>query len=639
MLYNIKLNGILMSFKNKLLEKSNSFKFYKDNLEKEKLSNEALIEKISNLEKEKLSNELLINELEKENIELDNFKKQYESLVKRCKRDYLYFDVDSLLSKFCCNPYLAYPFDTQAKWILAFMDHLAKKLELNVLDSSEPFVSIIFPVYNYEDYILKSIEDVLNQTYSNFELIIIDDASDDNTQSLIKSLDDDRIRLMVNDTHKGLSYSRNVALDKAVGDYIFYLDMNHSWQKRYLKSMVGAFMELPDSQAIYSGNYLFNKNKLSAIIFGVYNKALLYNKNYISLSAFAHKKEVLNKIKFDESMDFLEDWAYVISISKNFKMYSIPILQSIYYYNKSINPDSPYFTNQHHKKSQIKAFHDKIGKKYSDFSKKYILNKKISIIIPSYEIIDDLKECIETILSFELDLVEIIVVDNNSNQNVREYLKSLSDENKIKYIQNDINYGFTYAVEQGISISDEGSDILIFNNDAVLTKGALEAMQFYAYELKDCGLVVPQQFMYGGDERINYSSPFADNTFETDFTISRSYVNLINMPLYHDGEILELSFAPFFCVYIKRDVYNKTLGLDSELGRHYASDRIFSYYIRHVLKLKIYHTSDAKVYHKTQSSTKKLEENEDEYDIMFKKNKWDENLAKKLGYENPIWKD
>ena len=206
-------------------------------------------------------------------------------------------------------------------------------------------------------------------------------------------------------------------------------------------------------------------------------------------------------------------------------------------------------------------------------------------------------------------------------------------------IQNDINYGFTYAVEQGISISDEGSDILIFNNDAVLTKGALEAMQFYAYELKDCGLVVPQQFMYGGDERINYSSPFADNTFETDFTISRSYVNLINMPLYHDGEILELSFAPFFCVYIKRDVYNKTLGLDSELGRHYASDRIFSYYIRHVLKLKIYHTSDAKVYHKTQSSTKKLEENEDEYDIMFKKNKWDENLAKKLGYENPIWKD
>ena len=611
-----------MSLKNKLLEKSHIFKLYKDNVEKEKLSDEALIK-----------------ELEKENIELDNFKKQYGSLVKRCHKDYLYFDVDSLLSKFCCNPYLAYPFDTQAKWFFAFADHLAKKLEFNISDSSEPLVSIIFPVYNYEDYILKAVEDVLNQTYSNFELIIIDDASDDNTRSLIKSLNDDRIRLIVNDTHKGFSYCRNVALDEADGDYIFYLDMNHSWQKRYLKSMVGAFMELPDSQAIYSGNYLFNKNKLLAIIFGVYNKALLYNKNYISLSAFAHKKEVINKIKFDESMDFLENWGYIISISKNFKMYSIPILQSVYYYNMYIDPDSPYFNNKHYNKSQIKTFHEKIGRKYDDFSKKYSLTKKISIIIPSYEIIDDLKECIETILTFDLDLVDIIVVDNNSNHKVRDYLKSLSDEKKIKYIQNDINYGFTYAVEQGISISDKDSDILIFNNDAVLTKGALEAMQFYAYELKDCGMVVPQQFMHGGDERITYSSPYADNTFETDFTISRSYVNLINMPLYHDGEILELSFAPFFCVYIKREVYNKTLGLDSELGMHYASDRIFSNYVRHILKLKIYHTSDAKVYHKTQISTKKLEENKNEYDIIFNKNKWEDNLASRLGYENPIWKD
>ena len=63
-----------MSLKNKLLEKSNIFKLYKDNVEKEKLSDEALIK-----------------ELEKENIELDNFKKQYGSLVKRCHKDYLYF--------------------------------------------------------------------------------------------------------------------------------------------------------------------------------------------------------------------------------------------------------------------------------------------------------------------------------------------------------------------------------------------------------------------------------------------------------------------------------------------------------------------------------------------------------------------
>lgn len=65
-------------------------------------------------------------------------------------------------------------------------------------------------------------------------------------------------------------------------------------------------------------------------------------------------------------------------------------------------------------------------------------------------------------------------------------------------------------------------------------------------------------------------------------------LKIINIPLFHDGTSLELNFAPFFCTYIKRDTYNKTLGLDPELGRPHRSDRIFSDFIRNYLQLKIY---------------------------------------------------
>lgn len=654
-----------MSFNEKILEKtSNSYIFYKNNYyklkEREKeLKNELRTkdkelskkkDDLSNVKKQLKEKQELVKKKHEELLSrIDDYYKlkgdytklywREEWLTRRYQKDYLYFDVDSLFSKFYVNPFLKYPFEYQAKWGLELMDHLAKYLEYVADCEDEPLISIIYPIHNYEEHILDSISSVLNQTYKNFELLVIDDGSEDNTLNLLKSVKDERITVLSNEEPKGLSYCRNIALNQAKGEYIFYLDMNHSWQKRYLKAMVGAFSKL-SADAIYSGYYLYddNENNLLGMMYGVYNKALLYNKNYISLSAFAHKSCLKDDLQFDESLDSLEDWHFIACFSKNFKMYSVPILQSIYHYNKELENLIVSFDDENYEDDQIKLVHDKIGTDMADFSNRYELNKKISIIIPSYEILDDLKESIDTILSFNLDLVDIIVVDNNSNENVRNYLEYLYDEGKIKYIQNDVNYGFTYAIEQGISIADDGSDILIFNNDAILTKGALEAMQYHAYEIDDCGIVVPQQFLYGGDDRINDSSPFPDSRFEYDVTPSMAHQNIINVPIFHDGETLELSFAPFFCAYVKREVYDQSLGLDAELGRHYDSDRIFSDFVRHVQKLKIYHVSDAKVYHKTQQSTKILEEKEDEYDMIFLKNKWEDGLAKELGYENSIWK-
>ena len=85
-------------------------------------------------------------------------------------------------------------------------------------------VSVVMPAYNGEKYIADAIESIINQSYTEWELIIVDDASIDNTLDVIKKYKDDRISLYINDKNRGISYSTNLAISKSNGKYIALLD-------------------------------------------------------------------------------------------------------------------------------------------------------------------------------------------------------------------------------------------------------------------------------------------------------------------------------------------------------------------------------------------------------------------------------
>ena len=87
-----------------------------------------------------------------------------------------------------------------------------------------PEISVILPVFNGESYIEESIESVLNQTFTDFELIIVNDGSTDNTKDIIESFDDDRIEV-INQSNQGPGAARNNALKIAQGEYVMYLDL------------------------------------------------------------------------------------------------------------------------------------------------------------------------------------------------------------------------------------------------------------------------------------------------------------------------------------------------------------------------------------------------------------------------------
>lgn len=87
-----------------------------------------------------------------------------------------------------------------------------------------PLISVILPVYNRENYLNEAIQSMLEQTYKNFELIIVDDGSTDNSLSIAENINDERIVICKNQINKGVSFSRNLGISKAKGEFLAFMD-------------------------------------------------------------------------------------------------------------------------------------------------------------------------------------------------------------------------------------------------------------------------------------------------------------------------------------------------------------------------------------------------------------------------------
>ena len=102
----------------------------------------------------------------------------------------------------------------------------------------EELVSIIMPSYNTGKFIEKTINSVINQTYNNWELIIVDDCSNDNTDEIVKSINDSRIVYLKNEKNSGAAVSRNKALREAKGRWIAFLDSDDLWVPQKIEKQI-----------------------------------------------------------------------------------------------------------------------------------------------------------------------------------------------------------------------------------------------------------------------------------------------------------------------------------------------------------------------------------------------------------------
>jgi glycosyltransferase involved in cell wall biosynthesis len=191
-------------------------------------------------------------------------------------------------------------------------------------------LSIIMPVYNAEAYLREAVGSILAQTYTDFELIIVEDGSTDNSREIINSFIDSRIRLLINDGNRGIVFSRNRGNAAARGRYIAPFDADDiarvdkfEKQLSFLEAnpeygMIGAWAKLIDK----NGKPLREKWKVNAPPERI--PSILLFRNYFVQSSVVLRREAIPPGGYEEGLDAVEDYMMWTQISSSWKVWNYP---------------------------------------------------------------------------------------------------------------------------------------------------------------------------------------------------------------------------------------------------------------------------------------------------------------------------
>ena len=186
-------------------------------------------------------------------------------------------------------------------------------------------VAIIMPNYNKGKFINKAIQSVLNQTYNNWKLYIVDDNSNDNSIKILKKYKKKKkIKIFYLKQNKGPSYCRNLILKKAKSKYIAFLDSDDFWLKNKLKFQIN-FMKKKKYSFTFTDYIpmIQNKNiqkfmKATKISETFYLKNFIYNSS-INTSTMILEKKYLKNVKF-RNLDLMEDYIFKCDLMRNSKI-------------------------------------------------------------------------------------------------------------------------------------------------------------------------------------------------------------------------------------------------------------------------------------------------------------------------------
>jgi glycosyltransferase involved in cell wall biosynthesis len=204
--------------------------------------------------------------------------------------------------------------------------------------NNNPFFSVIIPVYNRKDFISKSIKSVLAQSYTNFEIICINDSSSDGTKQMIidHQMDDNRVKLISLEQNRGRCIARNEGIKNARGGWICFLDSDDVYLTNHLKTLFDLIKANKTFKAFATNQIINNKqNKLQ--------NSVLTLSNFITTNPIQINQLCLNRdigIYFpNERIPISEDWYFFRKITSSFPIFysSVVTCQLIAHNDRSVN--------------------------------------------------------------------------------------------------------------------------------------------------------------------------------------------------------------------------------------------------------------------------------------------------------------
>lgn len=242
----------------------------------------------------------------------------------------------------------------------------------------KPYFSVIITVYNKAEYIKNTINSVLNQTYKDFEIIIVNDGSTDSSEGIIKTINDQRIKLITIE-NQGVSNARNIGINEASANYLALLDGDDSWETTYLQFMYDAICNFPNIKIFTAGLAQRYESKIVPVNYSFNQKGLYGTYNYfeaskayslIHSSSIVFNKSVLAKTGlFDTSIVSGQDtdmWIRfglyfdIVFINKqlaNYNFYASSLSNTTFELSKKSKFDK--YLNEEKENKDLKAFLDK----------------------------------------------------------------------------------------------------------------------------------------------------------------------------------------------------------------------------------------------------------------------------------------
>lgn len=416
----------------------------------------------------------------------------------------------------------------------------------------QPLVSVVLPTYNRARFIGQAITSALNQTYQNIELIVVDDGSTDDTDRVIATFDDERLRYIKLPKNVGRSAARNQGLDVVRGEFVAFLDSDDYFLPFKTELQVEFFETNPDVHMVYtaSGCVVSDDEPIKyfyrAPVSGhLYNEIAFFKPLTITLPTVMLRPEVLTKVGgFDEKMERFEDTDFWRRISKYFKIGAIDEVtchirshegnhissfepatfeRAIeYYLQKILSEDrdvDPLILQAGSRRLYELYGSALIGVPGADALSKKLTSKGqaqfqplVSIVIPVYNGQNFLKDAIDSALAQTYRNVEILVVNDGSTDGGATEKVALAYGDRVRYFSKP-NGGCASALNYAVQHA-RGQYISWLSHDDLFTQTKIEKQIAFLAQQGDPG----SSIVYG-----DYSVFYGDST-------QRSNVPAVKIP-------------------------------------------------------------------------------------------------------------
>lgn len=475
-----------------------------------------------------------------------------------------------------------------------------KVVQRYVFKEEDPLVSVIIPCFNYARYLTAAVESVVKQTYKNFEIIIVNDGSTDNTkevaEELVRKYPKHKIKL-INQTNSGKpAISRNNGIRESTGEYILPLDADDKIDPKMLEECVNELQKSLPNRIIYTARQDFDGND-SIVMPLEYNFERLKRENHMSYCALFSKKmwESIGGYRTNVGM---EDWDFWIAAGMR-GYFGTLIPKPLFLYRR-------HDTGQY--QSDIKNVQTILAtiiinngaaynKKECTLARQYLQTidaaELVTVIIPTFNRPDKLKEAIASVLSQTYENFEIIIV-NDAGEDVARVINQFNDS-RIKLLEHLTNKGLASARNTGIK-NAKGKYIAYLDDDDI----------YYPEHLK-----ILTSFLEHGDYKIAYTDAYRVTQELRDgnyFTIKK------DVPFSNDfskEKLLRLNIAPVQCFMHEKACVIETGLFDESLKAH----EDWEFWIRLSEKFEFYHIKEitSEFRQRTDKSNMTSSQNQDFY--------------------------